>query len=227
MKLKNTLFLLLLAGGIFAFIYIYESKQPSTQEAAERAGRVVEFDRDTIDKITLKTNDSKIELEKKDGFWFMEKPVKDRADSIAVAQLFTTAESLKSDSAIPTEKKAGDKDPLKEFGLGSPETRLSLTGGGENIEIPFGKDAAVEGKVYVRLEDSRTVHVIGNDLKNQVSKKVDEFRDHQLMDVRTSQVNKFTLKTAAGEIELEKKAQHWSLTKPFKARGNDQKVGDL
>jgi hypothetical protein len=47
------------------------------------------------------------------------------------------------------------------------------------------------------------------------------------MDVRTSQVDKFTLKTSAGEIELEKKAQHWSLTKPFKARGNDQKVGDL
>jgi len=227
MKLKNTLTLLLLAGAIYAFIHFYESRQPTSQQAAERAGRVVQFDRDKITKIALKTSDTKIELEKRNGVWFVEKPVKDRADSTAINQLFTTAESLKSDSAIPTEKQAGDKNPLKEFGLGSPETRLIFTGGEKPIELLFGKDAAVEGKVYVRLEDSRTAHVISNDLKNQVAKKVDDFRDHKLTDLLSTQVNKYALKTAAGEIELEKKAQHWSLTKPFKARGNDQKIGDL
>ena len=113
MKLKNTLLLLVVAGAIFAFIHFYESKLPSSEQAAERAGRVVQFDRDEIDKIVLRTNDSKIELEKKDGVWYMEKPVKDRADSTAINQLFTTAEALKSDSAIPTEKKGGDKDPLR------------------------------------------------------------------------------------------------------------------
>ncbi len=227
MKLKNTLILLLLAGAIYAFIYLYESKQPTTEEARERAGRVVQFDRDKITKISLKTNDSKIEMEKKNGSWFLEKPVKDRADSMSVNQLFTTAESLKSETSIPTEKPSGGKEPLKEYGLGSSETRLAFFGGEKPVEILFGKDAAVEGKTYIRLEDSRTVHVIGNDLKNQVSKKVDEFRDHKLTDILSTHVEKFALKTAAGEIQLEKKAQHWSLTKPFKARGNDQKVGDL
>ncbi len=227
MKLKNTLLLLLVAGAIYAFIHFYERKLPTSQEAAERAGRVVQFDRDKIDKIVLRTNDTKIELEKKNGVWHMEKPVNDRADSMAINQLFTTAEALKSDGAIPTEKKDGDKDPLKEFGLGSPETRVTFSGGEKPIEILFGKDAAVDGKGYVRLEDSRTAHVIGNDLKNQVTKKPDDFRDHKLTDLLSTQVNKFALRTAAGEIGLEKKAEHWSLTKPFKARGNDQKVGDL
>ena len=227
MKLKNTLILLVLAGAIYAFIHFYESGLPGTREAAERRGRVVEFDRDKIAKIAIKTNDTKIEFEKKDGIWFLEKPVKDRADSVAISQLFTTAESLKSDESIPTEKKGGDKDPLKEYGLGSPETRLIFTpGSGKPIELLFGKDAAVDGKIYVRLEDSRTAHVIGNDLKNQILKKADDFRDHKLTDVLSTQVNKFTLKTAKGEIELEKK-EHWTLTKPFKARGNDQKIGDL
>ena len=227
MKLKNTLILLILAGAIYAFIHFYESGLPGTREAAERRGRVVEFDRDKIAKIAIKTNDTKIEFEKKDGIWFLEKPVKDRADSVAISQLFTTAESLKSDESIPTEKKGGDKDPLKEYGLGSPETRLIFTpDSGKPIELLFGKDAAVDGKIYVRLEDSRTAHVIGNDLKNQILKKADDFRDHKLTDVLSTQVNKFTLKTAKGEIELEKK-EHWTLTKPFKARGNDQKIGDL
>lgn len=227
MKLKNTLLLLVVAVAIYGFIHLYESKQPTTQEAAERAGRVVKFDRDKITKIAIRTTDTKIDLEKRDGVWFMERPVKDRADSSAIAQLFTTAEALKSEEAIPAEKKSGEKDPLREFGLGSPETRLTFTGGEKPIELLFGKDAAVEGKLYVRLENSRTAHVIGHDLKNQITKKPDDFRDHKLTDLLSTQVKKVSLKTAAGEIELEKKEEHWSLTKPLKARGNDQKIGDL
>ena len=227
MKLKNTLILLVVAGAIFAFIHFFESKQPTTQEATEIAGRVVKFDRDKITAITIKNTDTKIELRKKDGAWYLEAPLKDRADSMAVNQLFTTAEALKSDEAIPTDKQSGGKDLLKEFGLVNSDTRLTFTGGDKPVELLLGKDAAVEGKIYVRLEDSKTAHVIGNDLKTQISKKVDEFRDHKLTDLLTTQVNKVDFKTTAGELELEKKDQHWSLDKPFKARGNDQKVGDL
>jgi hypothetical protein len=227
MKLKNTLILLVVAGAIYAFIHFIESHQPTSREVSERAGRVVQFDRDKITKIAIKTNDAKIEMEKRGDAWFMEKPVKDRADSMAINQLFTSAEALKSDESIPTEKTSSGKDPLKEFGLGSPETRLIFTGDPKPIEILFGKDAAVEGKLYVRLEDSKTAHVINNDLKNQVTKKPDDFRDHKLTDVLSTQVNKVLFKTGAGEIELERKDQHWSLAKPFRARGNDQKIGDL
>lgn len=225
MKLKNTLILLLVAGAIYAFIYFFESKQPTTQEATAKAGRVVTFDRDKVTGITIKNTETKIDLHKRDGAWYIDAPIKDRADSMAINQLFTTAENLKSESAIPTDK--GGKDMLKDFGLASSDTRVTFTGDSKPLELLIGKDAAVEGKVYVRQEDSKTAHVINNDLKNQISKKLDEFRDHRLTDVLATQVDKVQIKTKAGEIELSKKDQHWSLEKPFKARGNDQKVGDL
>src|SRR5689334_24847042 len=156
MKTKNTLLILGLAGALFAFIYFFESQQPTSEERAKLAGRVVQFDRDKITKISLKTSDSKIELEKRDGVWYMEKPVKDRADQLEISTLFTMAENLKSDGAIAPEKQKGEKDPIKEFGLNSPETRLAFVGGEKPVELLFGKDAAVEGKVYVRLDDSKT-----------------------------------------------------------------------
>ncbi len=225
MKLKNTLILLLVAGAIYAFIYFFESKQPTTQEATAKAGRVVTFDRDKVTGITIKNTETKIDLHKRDGSWYIDAPIKDRADSMAISQLFTTAENLKSESAIPTDK--GGKDMLKEFGLASSDTRVTFTGDSKPVELLIGKDAAVEGKVYVRQEDSKTAHVISNDLKNQLSKKLDEFRDHRLTDVSATQVEKVQFKTKAGEIELSRNGKDWSLEKPFKARGNDQKVGDL
>jgi hypothetical protein len=228
MKLKNTLLLLILAGGLFAFIKFYESKQLGSREAQERAGKVVSFDRDRVEAITIKNSESKIELKKDEkGNWRLAEPVKDRADSLAVSQLFTTAESLRYDSMIGDDKKGADKDDLKDYGLSNSETKLKFTGKDKPVELIFGKDTAIEGKVYVKLDGSNVAYVIGKDLKEQVSKKADEFRDRKLTEVNTTQVKKVAIKTGAGEIELEKKDQHWSLVKPLKARGDDAKIGDV
>jgi Domain of unknown function (DUF4340) len=228
MKFKNTLILLIVAGAIFAFISLWESKQSTTEEAAKNAGRVVQFDRDKITLITIKNTDTEISLRKeKDGSWMMDKPVKDFADTVAVSQLFTTAESLKSDATVGDEKKGASKEQLKEFGFNNSVTRLTFTGGDKPVEITFGKDAAVEGKLYARVESSNMVYVIGSDLKNQITKKVDDFRDHKLTELVATKANKVSLKTQAGEIELQRKDRHWELSKPLKARGNDQKIGDI
>lgn len=228
MKLKHTILLLVLALGLFAFIRLFESRQLSTTEAKERAARVLDFDRDAISSILIKNTEGKIELRRDDkGVWRVEDPVKDRADSMAVSQLFTTAEALRHDAVIGDEKKGVEKDQLKDYGLMNSETKLKLTGKEKPIELLFGKDAAVEGRVYVKVEGNPAVYVIGKDLKEQIAKKVDDFRDRKLTDVNTTQVTKVVIKTAAGEIEMEKKDQHWALVKPLKARGDDAKIGDL
>jgi hypothetical protein len=40
-------------------------------------------------------------------------------------------------------------------------------------------------------------------------------------------VRRITLKTPAGEMDLEKKSDHWDIIKPLRARADDGKVGDL
>src|SRR6266853_1342385 len=228
MKLKNTLLLLVLAGALFAFIKFYESKQLGSREAAERAGKVVAFDRDNVNAITIKNTEGTIELRKDDkGNWRIEAPVKDRADTMVVSQLFTSAELLHYDAVIGDEKTGVGREQLQDYGLVSSETKLKFLGKDKPIELLFGKDAAVEGKVYVKPESSNAAYVIGKDLKEQISKKVDDFRDRKLTDLNTAQVNKVSIKSNAGELELEKKEQHWTLVKPLKARGDDSKIGDL
>ncbi|HEX8295002.1 MAG TPA: DUF4340 domain-containing protein [Chthoniobacteraceae bacterium] len=228
MKLRNTLLLLLIAGALFAFIRFYESHQATTQEAQERAGKIVTLDREKVDAISIKNPDAKIELRKDaEGIWRVEEPVKDRADSTLINQLFTAVESLRSDARIGDEKSGPDKEQLKEIGLANPEIKLHLVSKERTAGLLFGKDAAVEGKVYVKTEDSPSAFVIGKDLKDQISKKADDFRDRKLTDLSPGQVNRVALKTAAGEIELQKKDQHWFVTKPLSARGDDSKINDL
>src|SRR5207302_8242475 len=54
-----------------------------------------------------------------------------------------------------------------------------------------------------------------------------EFRDRKLTDLTTAQVRRITLKTPAGEMDLEKKGDHWDILNPRRARADDQKVGAL
>ena len=227
MKPRTTIILLLLAGGLFAYIKFVDSKRPTTVDASHDAKKVMKFDREKINAITIRNTEGTIELrQKENNVWMIESPIKDRADTMMVNGLFTTAEFLKADEVLGADK-AVEKDQLKEFGLANSETKVTLAGEDKPVELLFGKDTAVEGKLYVKLADDKRVFVIANELKSQISRKVDQFRDRRLSELTTAQINKAAIKTAAGEIELAKKNDHWSLTKPFQARGDDARIGDL
>ncbi len=228
MKFRSTALLLLVALGVAAYIWFVEVRRPSTKEARDQGQMVAQIDRDQIDSISIKNSETTIELRKHaNNVWYLEAPVKDRADSMALNQLFTTAESLRHQAVIGTKSKGAPKSQLKEVGLSNSETRIKFTGSQKPVELLIGKDAAVEGKVYVRREDSNVVYVIGNDLKTQITKAPDEFRDRRLTELSPGQVHRLIIKTAAGEIEVEKKNEHWSLIRPLKARGADSIIGDL
>jgi len=225
MKLRNTIFLFLIAAGVFFFLRFYESKQLTTQEAEEQSTHVAPLtDRDKIDGITITNNEAKIELRKRNNQWEMDAPVKDRADDGAVTQLLTSVDTLQKDTSVTPD--AGKED-VRDFGLVKPNVTLQLLGQDAPPQILFGKDTAIEGKEYIRLGNSNEVYVVANDLRTQVTKPADDFRSHQISDVAATQVTKANIKTTAGEIELRKNHDHWQINKPIKARGDDAKIGDL
>ena len=227
MKSRSTLLLIAVAGIVFGLMKFYDSKFANTRDAARDAKKVLSFDRDKVNAITIKNAEGVIEMRKGDNdVWMMEKPVKDRAGSFAISGLFTAAENVDFDAVIGDDKPV-EKDQLKEYGLSSSETTVTFGGQGKPVELLFGKEAAVEGKMYVKLADEKKVFVISSDLKKQITKKADEYRERKLTDLSNAQVSKVAIKSAAGEIELEKKNDHWTISKPLKARGDDSKVGDI
>lgn len=226
MKFKHTLILLILAVGLAAYVQFVDKKIPTTKEREEKKGRVFSFDRDKITAIAIKTPEAKIDLKKDGTSWKVEAPVKDRADSGTMSSLLTSIELLRSESTIDNEGKGVTKDQLKEFGLADPATKVTLTVEGKPVQLFIGKDTAIENKVYAMLEGAKSVEVIANNLRNDISKKADDFRDKKLSDLSLGQVKKAVVKTQAGELELEKANDHWSLVRPLKARGDDSKIGD-
>jgi len=213
--------------GVLAYLRFVEMKQPSTEEAKRQAQNVVAFDRNKINGIVIQNGDEKIEMRRRDNRWRLETPIKDQADNSLIENLFSDLENWQKDGTISAKEVDADKTKLNEYGLHKAKLRLKLIGQDRPPEILFGKDAALEGKMYVRFENSKETFLAGQSVKKDIDKKPEEFRDRKLTDLITAQVSRVILKTPAGEMELQKKGDHWEIVKPLRARADDQKINDL
>src|SRR5437879_4271240 len=227
MNWRTTLILAVIALAGVAYVRFFEMKRPSTEEARQRAQNVVNFDRNKIDGIVIKNGDQQIEIRRRDNKWRLETPIKDQADGALVENLLSDLENWQKEGSIPAKAIEADKSKLNEYGLNNPKLKLKLLGQGRPPEIWFGKDAALEGRMYVRLQNSKETFLAKQSVRKDVDKKPEEFRDRKLTDLTTAQVRRITLKMPAGEMEMEKKGDHWDILKPLRARADDQKVGDL
>ena len=227
MNWRTTLILAVVVLGVFAYLRFFEMKQPSTEEARRQAQNVVNFDRSKVDGIIIQNGDEKIEIRRRDNKWRLETPIKDQADGALVENLLSDLETWQKEGTIPAKDIEADKSKLNEYGLNRPKLKLKLIGSDRPPEILFGKDAALEGRMYVRFENSKETFLARQSVKKDIDKKAEEFRDKKLTDVANAQVRRIALKTPAGEMELEKKGEHWDIVKPLRARANDEKVGDL
>lgn len=227
MKTKTTLILLGVVVALAVWIKFYESKLPNTEEATRRGGKVLNFERDQVEGIVIHNGDDKIELRRANQNWRLEAPIQDQADASMIATLLNDLEDWQKDQTIPEKEIETDQNALAEYDLVKPKLRLKLQGKEMPPEILFGKDAALEGKLYVRFADSKETYLARQTVKNDIAKKPEEFRDRKLTGITTAQVTRFVLKTAAGEMEVEKQGEFWEIIKPLRARGDTQKINDL
>jgi len=227
MKWKTTLILFVIAAAVWAYLFFVERNRPGTAEATQRAQNVVNFSREKINGLVIQNGDDKIDIRRRDDKWRLEIPIKDQADGSVVDNLLQDLENWQKDAAISAKEMEADKNKLADYGLANPKLRLKLLGPDAPPEIFFGKDAALEGKMYVRFDNSKETFLANQSVKKAIDKRPEEFRNRKLTDLIMAQVVRVVLKTSAGEMELQKKGDHWDIVKPLHTRADDQKVSDL
>ena len=227
MRTKTTLILLAIAIAASCWIIFYEKDRPNSEETGRRAQNVINFERDKVEGIVIQNGDDRIELSHSGDKWRLEAPIKDQADRTVIDSLLTDLEGWQKDQTFSAKEIEADKNALEEYDLARPKLRLKLLGKQMPPEILFGKDAALDGKMYVRFGNSKETFIARQSIRKDVAKKAEDFRDHKLTDLTTAQVTRFVVKTPAGEMELQKQGESWDIVKPLRARADNQKIGDL
>ncbi|HHT9125504.1 MAG TPA: DUF4340 domain-containing protein [Candidatus Brocadiia bacterium] len=234
MKLKTTIILLIVAVIGFAYVFLYERKQFTTDQIVQRAGMVFpDFNPDRVNRIEIKKGDLVTLLEKTDkDTWTLQKPINVKADKAEVNSILSEFQYMKKISSIK------DTSDLKSYGLEEPVFVASLwTGATEPTKAEQGKKEhtiyvgskrAGGDEAYIRLEGGNEMLLVPGTILDKFGKSVSDLRTKKVLDIETEAVEKIELQYASGEaISCVRKENNWHLTKPVSDLCDNEMVVEI
>lgn len=233
MKLSTTLVLLLLVGGLIAYIAGYERHLPSTTERLARVNRPFAFDPSEAMDISITTKAGTLKLQRKDDAWQARAPYQDRANPEWVAQLLNSLNGLEWRETVA--RKDMSKDDYKRTGLGNPaalEVTVLGAGGKEFARCRFGGKAPFEDSFYASQpgekpdkKGNELLHVTKSTLPALLSKNAEDWRDIKLVRLQPDTVRRFVLTAGTGAIEFTReRGKPWQLINPIQTAASDERV---
>lgn len=209
------------AGAVVAAILLRGVSRPVAAD-----GFLLTLDPSSVESIRFSTGGKPVKLIRKGKLWEVNAgSTSDRANNTFPEKLLKLAAALPYYDRIPaTEVPGGDE--LGDYGVRSPDQWIEFRGR-RTTRVLFGKESALEGRIYARLDGSNDVYVIDSDLADMLSVDVNALRDRVLSDTDPGDVERIVIREAKGEIELVREARGWRLAKPLSAPADNARVGRL
>ncbi len=221
----GTIFLLLLACGVAAFLFIFEPNLRSLRSSESSRTKLLAMDPLQVQGLRITSGSNCVEITKQPDGWFLGPEHLDRADPQRVADILTAASEMTIHDIVPAAEVQSEKD-LKPFGLADPRNKLEILGPTPTV-IHFGREAIGENRVYVRLDSDQTVYVVTNPLEDTPFLNWESFRDRRLTHYDASAIDRLIIRRPNGELEIERTPKGWELKRPLRAPADTEKVTSL
>lgn len=151
-----------------------------------REKKILKFDRDKADTLTLVKGKDSIEMARSGSEWKVTKPVPSRSDYAAIEGFLTRLSSANMSKLIEEHS----TDPAK-YGLDKPAMVITIGAGSAKTVLEVGK---TEGdQTYARDASRAMVFTLDSTLKDDLTKNVDDYRKKELFEMRPFYVAKFRI----------------------------------
>jgi Domain of unknown function (DUF4340) len=214
---KSTLLILLGAIALGAAVYYFDWKRgqkDAEKSAADTTKPVFTLPAgsEIVSLVITRPHvagESPIHLEKQNGVWQILQPLQTEADQHLVGGIIETLSNSRVESNQP-----GTPDRLKAYGLDPPaiSVEFKLQNGTQHT-LTIGNKDFTNTYVY-GLIDGKDVALVPSAMRTQTDLSVDFLRDHNVLHFAESNVNSFSLKNPAGQIEAKKEKAGWTFAKP-------------
>jgi len=206
-------------GGLYAAVegkpqvftlasYLKTSLEKKVFDLRDR--RALTLEADQLQKISVSYKGASWTLEKNpEGVWDLDLPPAVRADRFTVDGLVSQLRGLTMQSiAAENKNKGGD------YGLGSPELRLQLTGSGETQTIVVGKKEKDSEQYYATNSALDPVFTLSSDFVTQFKKNDQDLREKDLFSFSSFDVKHVEVDTPKGHWVFTQQGNKWMETAP-------------
>ncbi len=214
---RSFLILLVIALGLGAYVYFYESKQTPTD--SPKKDKVFSADVSKIDTIEVKAASGDTTTIKKNGTeWQIVAPEAMDADAAAVGTLVSTLESLEVSRSVDDNPKS-----VKEYGLDPPKYSVAFKLAGESTfhRLNVGDKTPTGSDLYARVEGQPKLILIGAFNGDSLNRTTFDLRDKTVLKFQRDGVDAIMLEGGTGPaINLARKADEWRLTTPVSSKAD-------
>jgi hypothetical protein len=209
-------------------------EEPKKAEKSETSKPVFKEDLGEVVKMTVeRTGKPKLVFEKpakKDKpnefeAWRMVEPVAGRAVTWEVNGLADKVAKLKYVREYPKGSKDIDD---KAAGLDAPAAEITVTNkAGKSATVQIGKSLLIGEDTYVRVKGQDPIYAADADFKDNLKKKVADFRDKDLLEFTNDQAVRVEIKYEGKTYTMIKSGEKWTFESPFKADADKGKMTSL
>ena len=223
--LRTTIGLVVVLGGLLAYIYFVTWKQPE-QPAGPKLDKVfssVEADKIGELRITSESGETTALKKDKDG-WHLAEPV-------AAAASETDASAITSALAQLEVVRVIDEKPanLNDYGLTTPriEVDFKATGDKDYRSLLIGQKSPTGGNLFAKKKGEDKVFLIAGYQEPTFNKRTFDLRDKAALHFERDKVDRIAIDAGGKGLELAKTGNDWTISKPLKTASDFSAVEGL
>jgi hypothetical protein len=228
--------LLILTGVVallFAFIFFFERKMPTTSELAEKGELYWDLPENRVEKIVLEHGTDTVELVKAGESWRLARPDVYPADASAASDLATQLADLKKPGG---ESPEGAKP--EDYGLAKPAAKVTFVWTEPSApekkvsrSLEFGVDIPGTDLTAARIAGRPEILLVPASLAAAVRKGADDFRSKDVFGVSAADLTGVEVGRGRGRLVLARKGGIWWIEEPISDLADrdmaDRLAGDL
>jgi hypothetical protein len=228
--------LLILTGvviALFAFIFFYERKMPTTAELSQKGELYWDLPEDRVERIVLEHGGATVELDKSGESWRLVRPDAYPADASAASDLARQLADLKKpagespEGARPEDyglAKPGAKATFGWTEAATPAKKLSRT-------LELGLDIPGTDLTAARQAGRAEILFVPASLAAAIRKGADDFRSKDVFGGNSADVAGIEVVRGRGKLQLARKQGIWWIEEPIADLADrdvmDRLAGDL
>ncbi len=227
MSWRPTLWLLGLVVLTGLFIVMFERNTDSRVRSLPVNSALLHLSPEVITRLSLTTGTNRIECVRRDGEWFLTRPLETRANAVRINRLMEAIVKTRKQEVVDPVRRAQRGLSLASFGLEPPRARLVVGTDSHSDEILLGDEAPLGNLVYVSLNDEKDVIGVTMTVSDILPVDPEEFRDQAVFPSSIKQAVRLEVKQAGGFFQLALKDGVWRIQQPFDARADGARVEKL
>ena len=212
--------LLVLTGVVvllFAFIFFFERKMPTTAERQQKGDVHWDLPEDRVERIRLERGGETVELVKSGDAWKLVRPEAFPADSFAASSLASELADLKNPGGEPAAE-----GKLEDYGLAKPAATATITWTEAknptrrlSRTISFGIDIPGTEVTAARVADASRILFVPATVAAAVRKPADELKSKDVFGASPPEVARLDVSRGRGSLALARRKGVWWLEEPL------------